>query len=354
MRLRRLNQRGFRVRIADRAQRGAILVKNTTPAALTKLVEAHKQHVRVSLPLPDKRWLNIRGRVIEHQWLLFGFILTTIILVAALVLLCYWAVQHLALPLGQLVDAAKRFGMDVQAPPLAESGTAEMQEFSRAFNQMQGRIRRLLHDRTTMLAAISHDLRTPITRLQLRTEYLKGTPQYEKAVADLEDMERMITSILAFARDHTRSEAAERFDINALLESTCNDFCDAGHQVVYHGLDQRVAFYGRLSAIRRVITNIIENAIKYGECAEVYLFLKSDTLQIRVDDNGPGISQAELEKVFEPFYRVDPSRSPKTGGVGLGMAVARDIVTAHGGEIQLINREPSGLSVLITLPIKSE
>jgi signal transduction histidine kinase len=215
---------------------------------------------------------------------------------------------------------------------------------------MQDRVRRLLHDRTQMLAAISHDLRTPITRLQLRAEYLQGTNQYDKAIADLKEMENMISSILSFARDHVRSENMERFDLNALLQTLCDDLADVGSHVVYHSELQRMPYFGRIVALKRAINNLIENAVKYGDRAEVSLKQTDKELQIRISDEGPGIPQDQLEKVFAPFYRVDTARSPKKSGTGLGLAVARDIIRAHGGEIRLYNREPHGLTAVISLP----
>ena len=352
--IRHLHRRGFRFRISKDKQRGAVVLATLDKRAIAKLVQANKNALRVSIPINQgDYWVNIRGRVVEHQWLLFGFILTTVITFAALVLLCFWTVRRLAIPVDQLTEAAKRFGVDVQAPPMAEVGTPEMQQVIKAFNEMQGRIRRLIHDRTNMLAAISHDLRSPITRLQLRAEYLKGTPQYDKAIADLEDMERMITSILSFARDHRRSEAAEKFDLNALLESLCHDISDSGHEVVYSGSEKRLPFYGRLSAIKRALTNLIENAVKYGDKAEVTLQQQGNYLQVRIHDEGPGIPADSLDKVFEPFYRVDAARTPSKSGVGLGLAVARDIIVAHGGDISLLNREPRGLTVLVSLPVEA-
>jgi len=266
--------------------------------------------------------------------------------------MCAWAVKRLATPLGLFVNATKRFGVDVDAPPLALQGPPELQEVIVAFNEMQARVKRLLNDRTQMLAAISHDLRTPITRLQLRAEYLEDTNQYDKAIADLNEMENMISSVLSFARDHTQEEAMQRFDLNALLETLCNDMEDLGHDAVYHSDGSRAPYFGRISASRRAFTNLVENAIKYGEKVDVILKkVGDDILEVKISDSGPGIPESQMEKVFSPFYRVDAARSLQKAGAGLGLAVARDVIRAQGGDIQLSNREPRGLMVQVSLPL---
>ena len=161
----------------------------------------------------------------------------------------------------------------------------------------------------------------------------------------------MISSILTFARDSSRTEPMERFDLSALLESLCDDMVDMGREVEYQGKVDRFTYFGRLTSLRRAFTNFIDNAIKYGKVANVSLSRSNNEALIRIDDAGPGIPESELEKVFDPFYRVDPARTPQIGGTGLGMTVAREIVRGHGGEIILMNRKKGGLSVQIHLPI---
>ena len=347
-----LGARGLRVSVAKKPPRRAQTLYTNNTRKLRQFARKHYRKLLAAIPLRDGRWLIVRGRVARHALFYTGFIISMFLLFVALILLCFWAVKYLALPVREFTRAAKRFGVDVQSPPMAVAGPAEVRTVITAFNEMQERIRRLLHDRTQMLAAISHDLRTPITRLQLRVEYLKDTTQYEKAVADLKEMEQMIASILSFARDYARTETMERFDMNALLESLCNDMVDTGHQVEYHSSDLRVPILGRLSALKRAFTNLIGNAIKFGEKADVSLTQKDDVVQIVICDQGPGIPKDEMENVFEPFYRVDTARSPQTSGSGLGLAVARDIIRAHGGDITLQNRKPHGLKVVVTLPCK--
>src|SRR3990167_263891 len=336
--IRILNTRGIYVSMSTQPNPKAQILELPAPQAITRYVRAHPYNYRITLQLANGQWFNIHGFRPHSFWISLGALIVGIVLLFVLFFLCIWPLKRIAWPWDAMTKAVRRFGVDLDAPPLAESGPRELQVVIRAFNEMQSRIRRLLRDRTQMLAAISHDLRTPITRLQLRAEYLQGTPQYEKAVADLQEMEQMIASILSFARDYVRSEAMERFDLNALLESLCNDRMDMGHAVRYHSTFSRMPYFGRIGALKRAFSNLIENAVKYGEKTDVSLQRQEEKLQIKIVDEGPGIPEEQLEKVFEPFYRVDPARSPEKSGTGLGLAVARDIIRTHGGAITLFNR----------------
>lgn len=351
-----LHQRGLRIYLSRKKPNSVPMLEMYNPnsaASIMKMARDNFYNFHYSMRLANGEYLNIRSRVERHPWFFAGFSASVSVLILLLLFLCWWAVRRLSFPVKRFALASQRFGVDVHAPPMAESGSSEMREVIQAFNQMQGRIRRLINDRTQMLAAISHDLRTPITRLQLRAEYLKGTEQYDKAMADLKEMEQMISSILAFARDYVRTEAMERFDLDALLASICDDLVDTGMAVNYVASDERILVFARLSSLRRALSNLIENAIKYGDEADVSLIRKNDIVQIKITDKGPGVPDDQMEKVFDPFYRVDPARSPQKSGTGLGMAVARDIIRAHGGDIHLSNLKPCGLMVLINLPIKS-
>lgn len=337
--------------LSNKALPNAAIITSTKPKDLVQFATKHYYSMRASLSLSNKQWLNIEGGVGQDPWLFTGFVVSASILLVIAVLLCFWIVKRLTIPVTEFAQAAKRFGVDVQAPPMAVQGPPEMRQVIEAFNEMQGRLRSLIMDRTQMLAAISHDLRTPITRLQLRIEFLQDSPQYEKAAADLAEMEQMIASILAFARDYVRTEQMEKFDLVALLETACNDLEDTGMAVTYRSDCDRLPYFGRMIALKRALVNLIENAVKYGECADVSSVVRNDKVQIKITDKGSGIPESEMEKVFNPFYRVDASRSPEKSGTGLGMAVARDIIRAHGGEIHLSNGEQGGLVVLVTLPL---
>jgi signal transduction histidine kinase len=264
-------------------------------------------------------------------------------------LMSVWAAHHVARPLRRFAAAAERLGLDVYGPPLPEHGSRELRQATRAMNRMQARIRRLVDDRTQMLAAISHDLRTALTRLRLRAEYIDDAEQQKKALADLDDMRAMLDATLAFARDDARAEPRSRVDLASLLQSLCDDHADAGH-VAHYGGPARAALDARPVALRRAFANLLDNAVRYGGEAEVTLSDRADGLAVEIADRGPGIAPELREKVFEPFFRIEASRSRDTGGSGLGLAVARSIVRGHGGEITLGDRAGGGLVVRVELP----
>jgi signal transduction histidine kinase len=267
----------------------------------------------------------------------------------AILSVAFLLVRRTAAPVGQFALAADRFGTDVKAPPLPEAGSSEVRRAIRAFNRMQERLRRYVDDRTMMMAAISHDLRTALTRLKLRAEFIDDTEQRAKAVNDLDEMQQMLESTLAFARDEAVQEPRSRVDLAALLQSLCADYADGGKNVRYQGPD-RTVFDGRPVALRRAFANLIENAVRYGNEALVTLSIDHGTCTVRVEDCGPGIPLALRERVFAPFYRIEGSRSRETGGMGLGLAVVRSVVRGHGGDITLGDREGGGLVVRIVLP----
>jgi signal transduction histidine kinase len=264
-------------------------------------------------------------------------------------LVSVWAVRRVTAPLSGIAAAAERFGKDVAAPPLAEAGTVEMRAAARAFNEMQARLRRLVENRTRMLAAISHDLRTPLTLLRLRAESVDNVQEREKMLATIAEMNDMIEATLAFARDEATAEPPRPIDLAALLASIVDDMADAGMPVTMAAASP-VTYQCRPTALKRAITNLIDNAVKYGDRAQVSLRATPAQIEIVIDDSGPGIPEDELVRVFQPFYRLEGSRSRETGGIGLGLAIALSIVQTQGGEITLANRREGGLSAVITLP----
>jgi signal transduction histidine kinase len=305
----------------------------------------------VSLQLPDGSWLNFAAPVESPEpfWSL-RFALSMTVMLLAVVVMSALVVRHLTKPLGTFARAAQRLGVDVKAPPIPESGPTEVRQATRAFNEMQERIRRFVEDRTQMLAAISHDLGTPITRLRLRAELVEDEDQKEKMLADLDDMEKMVSSALAFARDEAASEPHAMVDLRTLLQRVCDDMVDAGHAVTLDIGDDTVPFGCRPAALRRALTNIIDNAVRYGHQARVSLDYDQDMVLVRVDDDGPGIPKELQEDVFKPFRRLEASRSRETGGTGLGLTIARTIIRAHGGDVMLSNRSEGGLRVDVRLP----
>jgi signal transduction histidine kinase len=261
-----------------------------------------------------------------------------------------WAVRRVTAPLGLLARAAERLGKDVGAEPLAEVGTLEMRRASYAFNEMQQRLARLLENRTRMLAAISHDLRTPLTLLRLRAESVENGEERAKMLATIAEMDTMITATLAFARDEIAAEPRRRTDVAALAASIVDDMADAGLPVAMEPAEPIVSEC-QPGALKRALTNLLENAIKYGERARLRIASTAREILIEIEDDGPGIPENELVRVFQPFYRVEGSRSGETGGIGLGLAIALAVVQAHDGQLKLSNRPEGGLRARIILPV---
>ncbi len=306
--------------------------------------------LRVSYRLDDNRWLNFSMPSPRFSSLWQSrFFLAFFVMAVVVSLLSVWAVRRSTAPLALFAWAAERLGRDVNAPDLPEGGPREVNRAAKAFNEMQRRLRSLINDRTQMLAAISHDLRTPITRLRLRAEFVEDTEQRNKMLNDLEQMEEMIAATLAFARDDNANEPRQNLDLGDLMQSICDDASDMGNDVVYRGSPNE-PFSGRPLALRRAFTNLVDNAVKYGHRARVNIEASPKHFTITIEDDGPGIADTELERVFEPFYRIETSRNRDTGGTGLGLAVVRSIIRSHGGEITLSNSPKGGLRATVTLP----
>jgi signal transduction histidine kinase len=262
------------------------------------------------------------------------------------------ATYHLTRPLRQFTEGVRRSGADRRAPPIPEVGPQELRATIREFNAMQAQIRKFVEDRTIMLAAISHDLRTPLTKIRLRGEFIEDDVQRACLFRDVEELQAMADSALGFFRDDFKDENSTDFDFPALLRTIVDDCGDQGTVVVYAGPDQAV-FHGRPFALKRACTNLIGNAVKYGKSPEVELQCSAQRFVLVISDRGPGIPLDALEKVFTPFFRLEQSRNSMTGGVGLGLTSARAVIRGHGGEIALCNRAGGGLEVRVTLPVVS-
>ncbi|HSA89223.1 MAG TPA: ATP-binding protein [Burkholderiales bacterium] len=274
---------------------------------------------------------------------------TLVILLGTVVALSALAVRWVTKPLSTLATAAEKLGEDINRAPLPVAGPAEVQRAARAFNTMQSRLARFISDRTRIVAAMSHDLKTPLTRLRLRTESLEDEALQAKFARDIDEMEAMIAQTLDFMRDAASAEPAQPVNVMSLLESLQADYQDAGQAFEIRG---RVAqpLAGKPRALRRCLSNLLDNAFRYGARPSVEVDDGARELTLRVLDEGPGIPQAELERAFEPFYRGEASRSRETGGTGLGLGIARNIARAHGGELTLGNRAGGGLEATLTLP----
>lgn len=306
--------------------------------------------VTVSVRLRDGSWLNIQTENFEGPPPWAGKTLQLLaLLLIVLVVSGLLLARRMARPMARLAEAAERFGLGQSQAPLAEKGPREVRHTIRAFNEMQERLHRHITERSQMLAAVSHDLRTPITTLRLRAEYIEDAEMRDKTLATLAEMEAILSATLSFARDEAADEASRSTDLAAMLQSLVDDHVDLGGEAHYDGPD-RLVVTCRPIALKRAINNLIENALKYGDCAAVGLSHNKDSVEIRIDDQGPGIPAEQIEQVFAPFFRVESSRSRDTGGSGLGLAVARTIVLAHGGRIELVNRPEGGLRATVLLP----
>jgi signal transduction histidine kinase len=279
----------------------------------------------------------------------YRLLLSLAVLLVAVIAVSLIAVRWATGPLNALADAADGLGADINRAPMKEEGPIEVARAARAFNTMQARLAGYIRDRTRVLAAMSHDLKTPITRLRLRAELLEDPQVRAKFTKDLDEMESMVGATLDFLRGQESGEPAQPVDVLALLESLQADVAETGGRVTVEG-EARAAFPGRPQALKRCLANLIENAVKYGKSAAVAVDDSASRLEIRVRDEGPGLPQSELEKVFEPFYRVEGSRSRETGGTGLGLTIAKSVAEAHGGSLVLRNRAEGGLEVVLSLP----
>ena len=297
------------------------------------------------------------------QWLAFSttlpdtgpamsprMLLALLVSVAIIATLTALAVRRATAPLRLLSDAAERLGRNVDSEPLPLRGTIETQRASAAFNEMQARLRRLIDNRTLMLAAISHDLRTELTLLRLRAEAVEPADDRERMLATIAEMEAMLTATLSFAREEATSEPLKRTDVGALVASIIDDLADAGRPVEMGSTTQSAVAEVKPVALRRALTNLIDNAIKYGIRARVSLAADANSISIAIDDDGPGIPDDQLARVLQPFVRLETSRSRETGGMGLGLAIAASVADAHGGALQLANRREGGLKATLELP----
>jgi signal transduction histidine kinase len=304
----------------------------------------------VQIALHDGTWVTFDSYLSPQATAMpLRLALTLLILLGTVIALSLVAVRWATGPLSELATAAEKLGEDINRPPLPETGPSEAQRAARAFNTMQRRLSRYIADRTRIFTAMSHDLKTPITRLRLRSEMLEDEALQAKFAKDLEEMESMVTQTLDFMRDASTQEAVQPVDTMALLESLQTDYEDTGNKVEIEGSIGR-PYPGRPLALRRCLTNLVDNAIRYGGGAVVKVEDAADQLTIRVLDRGPGIAADELEQAFEPFFRAEASRSRDTGGTGLGLGIARNIARAHGGDLVLRNRPEGGLEAILTLP----
>ncbi|MGY8665030.1 ATP-binding protein [Bradyrhizobium sp. UFLA05-109] len=308
---------------------------------------------RVGIQLPDGTMIAGRVEPGPRPPRFWGgpWMMTLLFALISVTMLGLWAAHALARPLSSFARAAEGFSLDGTAEPLPERGPEEIRSVARALNRMQERIAGLMADRTRMLAAISHDLRTPITRLRLRAEFIEDETHRKRMLIDLDQMRSMLESVLSLLRNDRRMEAVTLVDIASTLQLIADQFADMGYTVHYDGPAQATAA-ARPDDLHRGITNLVENAVRFGAEVTIRLDVAGTRLTIDVEDDGPGISDERKQEMLEPFVRGDDARNmDDTTGFGLGLSIARAIAIAHGGELSLHDRQPNGLIVRMQLPI---
>lgn len=325
---------------------------------LTVLVhsDAAQEQVLIALQMPEAGWLVVELALPPiRPWHSSAFLTTFAAMSVVAAVLTLWAVRRLTQPVATLAAAAEALGRNVNAPPLPETGPTELAQAAAAFNTMAARLRRFIDDRTFLLTAIGHDLRTPITRLRLRAEFMEDEEQRRRMVSDLDELEAMVSATLAFGRDATLEERATALDFAALVTTVLNEAADARTPIdpaaITLSCPAQLAVFVRPMALKRALTNLIANALNYGTTVHATLHPPAaGMVTLHIDDTGPGMDAADLERVFLPFVRLEASRNRETGGVGLGLSIARNIVRAHGGDVVLSNRPEGGLRATVTLP----
>ncbi len=322
---------------------------------IVMLGNSDQERLLIGMHVPDGPWLVIHMPLPPPRiWHSRSFLVAFVLMTAAAALITWWATSRLTAPVRMLANAAEALGRDVRAPPLPEDGPSEIALAASAFNTMAMRIRRFVQDRTFMLTAIGHDLRTPITRLKLRTEFIDDEDMRRKMLADLDELESMVSATLAFGRDVTIDEPVSTVDLAELVRTVLDEAGDGrpdlADQIGYAG-PHHLPFRGRPVALKRALSNLVQNALAYGGSAQATLSCADGMAQLLVEDSGPGIPLAELDRVFQPFHRVEASRNKETGGMGLGLPITRNIIRAHGGDVVLDNRPTGGARATVTLPV---
>ena len=281
----------------------------------------------------------------------FGPVTLTLLFIAiSMTLLGLWAARALTSPLRAFAKAAEGFNLDAAFAPLPERGPHEIRTAARAFNQMRDRIKHLIEDRVRMLAAVGHDLRTPITRLRLRSEFVEDEALRGRMLSDLDQMKAMVEAVLVYLRDGRSQESPTKIDLATSLQTIADQFADLGHDVGYAGPDH-AAILARPDALHRAIANLVDNAVRYGGKALIRLAVAPAAVTITIEDDGPGIPEADKATMLEPFRRGEAARTMDSAtGFGLGLSIALAVVQAHGGTLTLANRGPRGLTATITLP----
>jgi signal transduction histidine kinase len=332
------DRRAFRI-LRDRMAREGASEEHFLVAPFDVAVQSPNGQWRAVRPDPG---LTLSGwQMRTALW----FLLSTL----AMAPVAYLFARSLSAPIRMFAEAAERIGHDPAGPPLAMRGSTEIDKAVRAFNEMQERLRRYVVYHTGMVAAVAHDLRTPLTRLRFRIESAPDDVR-AKMAADIDQMEAMISTTLNYARETARTSERTPLELSSLVESVCDELAETGKSTQV-ALGDKVELLGDPIALRRLFANLFENALKFGGAARARVFRENASAVVEIDDDGPGIPLEDMEKVFEPYYRREPSRNRQTGGAGLGLAVVRSIARGHGGDVILINRRDGGITARVLLPI---
>lgn len=302
-----------------------------------------KPNERFSINITPNLWLNVEfsnPRAPYQRWILITVILAWLL---ALIALSFWAVKRLNLPLKQLNDNLNFANKQAKWQTLPEIGDSEQRAIFAQINQLQQQADKAIKDRTHMLAAISHDLRTPLTRVKLRLDYLKDNEHYAKLVNDVDEIEWMLVETLNYFSDSHQEEINQDFDLVALINAITDDAVDMNYNISFTTDLVKLTFNGKLSLFKRALTNLIDNAIRYGDNAAISLNQSNKTIEIIIEDDGQGLTQEQLAQAVKPYYRAENSRSRQSGGTGLGLTIAKEIIQLHNGSLQLSNRANGGL-----------
>jgi len=341
--------------ISAYVQRAAVVLRPDLTGSVPPGIDYDRSRPLVpymlAVQLNDGSWVlfSVMNRAWGMPWA-DRWVIWLCFLAVSITIVTAFAARQFSKPIERLAAAVRQFGLNPQAPPIAETGPRELQEVVKTFNAMQAQIQKFVAYRTMMLAAISHDLRTPLTRMRLRGEFIEDPEQQARLFRDVDEMRSMVDEALAFFRDDAISEETTNLDLPHVLLTIANDYADQDIDIVYAGPAHAV-YRGRPFALKRAFTNLIDNAAKYAKTPEIELSREETALVVAIRDRGPGIPADALHNVFRPYYRVDKSRNRSTGGVGLGLTVAQAIVQGHGGEIILKNRPEGGLEARVVLPL---
>jgi len=318
------------------------------PYIVIAMLREHKEPT-FSVFVNSTSWINIKiSPPFQKKDLLFYSFL--FVLLSILFLINYLVVKILNQPLQTIIESLNDTHINDNWSPIPLTGNSEQQLIIKCINELQKKVHKLLSNRTKVVTAISHDLRTPLTRLRLRVENIEDEKTYLKMMDDINEMEFMVRDTLNYFQDIHNSELPQRFDLVSLINSIQEDMSDSGVSIVFSTDCNKLIYTGTVNLLKRALNNIINNAVQYGDSAKVILVDTIEEIHIIIKDQGPGLSEEELTQIYSPFFRGEKSRSRTTGGAGLGVTISKEIVEMHKGSITVLNANDGGLEVTIRLP----